>query len=484
MIGPRRSAAVVPLVLVAAVFGATGPARAVDDVLPDVHDEEAPFADAQFGPRYVIEDVIVSGNRKTARSIILAEANAIGLGPGASVDASDPRVEAVRYRLLTLGYFLDARLKVTRGTKRGGVVLVIEVEERGTIVINDLFPATSAATSFWGGADVSETNFLGRGISLGAGLVASTKPVVPFADHGLGIRLRGAVPPIGGPYGLALSATGLFTDGSEFYRASGADNEREPNLFVASNVRRAGGVLGVGKDFRIPLHARLDFREEVIDATLPIAGIDYMVLAGTSRLGSVTGRLEYDTRSDPILPHSGMRLSLSVEAATAVLGSSYDFVKAVAETSFYWRMPRGHALGLHLFGGAIAGDAPFFDQFFVGDLNLLMPRRALGLNFSTQPSRNLLGTNIAHHRYDQYAGRVLLEYAMPIWRRRGFVYGGDAFIAAGVFGMASPGDAIGSGPFAFRKLPIDLTADLGLRLDTYVGIFTISIANALSRSSF
>ena len=35
-----------------------------------------------------------------------------------------------------------------------------------------------------------------------------------------------------------------------------------------------------------------------------------------------------------------------------------------------------------------------------------------------------------------------------------------------------------------HALPIDLTGDLGLRLDTYVGIFTISIANALSRISF
>ena len=97
-------------------------------------------------------------------------------------------------------------------------------------------------------------------------------------------------------------------------------------------------------------------------------------------------------------------------------------------------MPHGHALGFHFFAGAIAGDAPFFDRFFIGDLNLLLPRRALGINFSTQPSRNLLGTTIAHHRYDNYAGRVLVEYAIPIWRRRGFVYGGDAFIAGACSG--------------------------------------------------
>ena len=33
-------------------------------------------------------------------------------------------------------------------------------------------------------------------------------------------------------------------------------------------------------------------------------------------------------------------------------------------------------------------------------------------------------------------------------------------------------------------MPIDLTADLGLRLDTYIGIFTLSIANGLGRIPF
>ena len=110
----------------------------------------------------------------------------MGLAPGASVDASDARVEAARYRLLSLGYFLDVQLSVARGSKRGSVVLVVNVEERGTLVINELFPATSQATLFWGGADVSEMNFLGRGINLGAGFVVSTKPMVPDAHAGLG----------------------------------------------------------------------------------------------------------------------------------------------------------------------------------------------------------------------------------------------------------------------------------------------------------
>jgi len=489
MAAARAPAFLIALSLFAALR--TSPAARAADEADDVAStatSAAPFQDARFGPRYVIDEVIVRGNHKTQKSIIVAEVAALGLFPGAAVDASDPRVETARYRLLTLGYFLDVRLSVTRGVSRGGVVLIVDVEERGTVVINELFPSTSAATAFWGGADVSETNLLGRGINLGAGFVASTTPVVPGAQSGLGLRLRAVVPPIGGPYGLSLSATVLYNNGSEFQRVMGAADDADPRNFIGAPVQRAGGVLGVGKDFRSGLHATLHVREEVISAELPIVApppvVDFMVYDGFSRLGSVTAGLDVDTRSDPILPRSGVRMALTVEAATGLLGSSYDFFKAVAEGSFYRPMPHGHALGFHVFAGAIAGDAPFFDRFFVGDLNLLLPRRALGINFSTQPSRNLLDTSIAHHRYDNYAGRVLIEYAIPIWRRRGFVYGGDAFVAAGLFGMASNGDAVAPGPFSWHSLPIDVTGDLGLRLDTYVGIFTISIANALSRSSF
>ena len=457
--------------------------------------DAASFPDARFGPRYLIEEVVIRGNRKTAKSLILGELAALGLAPGASVDASDPRVQAARYRLLALGFFLDVRLSLTRGAKRGGAILAVDVDERGTLVINELFPATSQATLFWGGADVSETNFLGRGINLGVGFVASTKPVVSDAHAGLGLRLRAGVPPLGGPNGLSLSLTGLFNDGSEFYRAAGDDGDPAPDDFVATRVRRAGGLLTVGKMLPAGLHASIGLREEEITATLPplearvlpgggVVPIDFMIRGGASRVGTVSASLDLDTRSDPILPRDGMRIALSVETGDEILGSSYGYLKGVLDASFYRKLPHGHALGFHVFAGAIGGDAPYFDRFFVGDLNLLLPRRALGINFSTQPSPNLFNTNIAHHRYDNYAGRLLVEYAVPIWRHHGLVYGGDAFVAVGLLGMASDGDLSAPGPVSARTLPIDVTGDLGLRLDTYVGVFTISVANALSRASF
>jgi outer membrane protein insertion porin family len=447
------------------------------------------FRDAAFGPRYVVEQIVVRGNRRTKEPIILAE---LGLAPGDTLAASDPRVDAARFRLLALGHFVDARLSVERGTRRGGVVLLVEVEERGTLVINELYPSTSSATAFWGGADVSDTNFLGRGVNLGVGFVASTKPIVLNAEKGFGLRLHGTLPERQGPLGFGLSATALFNDGSEFYRLSGPADDADPGFFTAANTRRAGGVVGASRTLTRAWRFGLDLRAESDEAHLPpqrletfpdgAAPIDFKIKGGASHVMTAAVTLDYDTRSDPVLPRSGARVVGTVEAAGP--GSSYGFIKALLQASLYTKMPRGHALGFHLLGGAIAGDAPYFDQFYVGDLNLLLPRRALGMSFSTLPSRNLLGTSIASHRYDDYAARALVEYAIPIWRHRGLVYGGDAFAAVGLFGMASDGDLSPPGGLTWSKLPIDLTGDVGLRLDTYIGIFTISIANALSRSSF
>jgi hypothetical protein len=79
------------------------------------------------------------------------------------------------------------------------------------------------------------------------------------------------------------------------------------------------------------------------------------------------------------------------------------------------------------------------------------------------------------------AARTLGEYAVPLWRRGGFLYRGDAFAAFGVFGLGSIDDLRLRDTSVRQALPIDLTADLGLRMDTYIGIFTLSVANGLGR---
>jgi outer membrane protein assembly factor BamA len=208
------------------------------------------------------------------------------------------------------------------------------------------------------------------------------------------------------------------------------------------------------------------------------------VLPGGSHLGTFSLMLDIDSRSDPVLPRSGHHVEFSVEGATSALASRYSFVKAVAQSSLYLPFRWGHVFGIHLYLGGIWGGAPYFDRFFVGDFNQLLPPRALGLNFSTQPSRDFLGTGAGERRYENLAGRAMVEYAVPIWHRHGLLYRGDAFAAFGVFALSDP-DALRNRDLSFsRAVAADLTADLGIRLDTYVGIFTLSVANAIGRIPF
>jgi outer membrane protein insertion porin family len=453
----------------------------------------APLPDAtRFGGavRYLVQAVEVRGNRKTDPAVILRE---LGLGRGDVLTPDDPRVPAAELRLLSLGYFVRVALRLQGiDRQRNTVALIVDVEERGTMILNALYLGSSEATLLWGGLDVSETNFLGRGMMISGGVVASTTPTVPEAEPGFALNLRAA-----GPRrreGLLLAGSFLYSDGSEFFQAYGPDDV-DPSKWRALNTRRVGGTLTVGGELSRIARFSTDGRFELIDARLPsirsrdLGGsqarpIDFYIHEGKSRLSSLAATLDFDTRSDPVLPARGRRLVVSIEAALPVLGSRYSFAKGLAQGSFYFPAFRQHVIGFHAFSGAILGEAPYFDRFFVGDLNFLLPARALGLNFATLPSRNFLDTNISSRRYESFAARALVEYAIPMWRGRGFVYRGDAFAAFGIFGLASLDDLRMRDAQLGSSMPLDLTADLGLRLDTYIGIFTISIANGLGRIPF
>ena len=216
-----------------------GAEKALEDHdTPESDAPVVPFSNPSFGPRYTIEHIVVRGNRKTESALILGE---IGLRPGDQVSASDGRVEAARIRLLSLGYFLDAHLALERGTGRGGAILIIDVEERGTIILNALYLGSSAATAFWGGLDVAENNLLGRGISLGAGLVASTRPSVIGATRDFGGRIRTLVPPLGNT-GLMLSGTGIFVLGKRLLSRHRLRQERRPRRFRRAAERNASAA--------------------------------------------------------------------------------------------------------------------------------------------------------------------------------------------------------------------------------------------------
>ncbi|MCA9620331.1 MAG: hypothetical protein KC731_15015, partial [Myxococcales bacterium] len=71
------------------------------------------------------------------------------------------------------------------------------------------------------------------------------------------------------------------------------------------------------------------------------------------------------------------------------------------------------------------------------------------------------------------------EYRIPLYRGRGAIYGIDVFGATGVYAVATKEDLRDppSGYTGAAQVPIDLTYNLGLRFETYVGGFSFAFAN-------
>lgn len=428
-------------------------------------------------PRYIIEAIECRGNHKTLGALIISY---LMFKPGEALD--EEKVELSRIRLLALGYFKDARMRLERGTMRGRVKVIVEVDERNTIIVDDLFFGVSESNPVWGGLGISELNFLGRGMVLSGAFVAS--------KHQQGGRLGLYWPSVMNT-NFTAGIQALFSRGREAALTGRMQkNSAHPecdaltqnDLFLP--YLRAGGVLTAG--IRIDRYNRvlIDMHVEAIDADVteskyqdntgrtcanyPFAGY---LKDDASVLSSLTLRFERDTRDDFFMPRRGLLFSVSVELASRVLGSSYEYSKYMLRLDLNFPIASDHALRLSVIGGILqdVGErgSPFFSRFFVGDYALFwidkgsLPRN-LELNFSDT--------------FDY--GDVLLsttaEYDIPLWSGgtffyRAYVYGAFNFsyVTKAAF-LATQEEWSGR-----AKSPISL--DLGLKFDTPIGLFTFSL---------
>jgi outer membrane protein assembly factor BamA len=227
-----------------------------------------------------------------------------------------------------------------------------------------------------------------------------------------------------------------------------------------------------------------DLRVEAIDAAPPTDPVrtypdgtrrvlDLGLVPGASRVTTVALSMVHDARPDPALPHEGQRAEVLFELGAAP--GDYDFAALLARYDRFWPLTSRHALGLRAAGGVVLGDAPRFDRIHLGDVNRMMSPRVLGMTTALAAPPDLLGTANAEAVYGQYGGNLVAEYVYRWWRGPDRIYGGDLFIAVGAWGLRSDDAQPGAGP------PIDLLVDVGLRVDTELGVFEFSLANALGR---
>ncbi|HUQ01313.1 MAG TPA: BamA/TamA family outer membrane protein [Kofleriaceae bacterium] len=444
--------------------------------------------DPDFGPLITIEDIRVVGNRTTAERIIL---RAVPLRQGEQLRAADPRLTKARFKVLALGYFRDVTVALEKGSARGRVIVVVTVVERGTVALNRLWYGSSELAPYWLGLDLTERNFLGTGLLVGGGLVyaGSAGNVLDARDQWGGELRLGASSLSGTRWG----AHGAFQvqHGSEAVRVAGPPGSGDNADLRAFPYRRMG-VRG-GPSFELTPTTGFDaaLRLELIDAdvltgdrvlddgrTVPLS-LDLQ--GGKSRVVSLAFGFDRDTRTDPVLPHEGDRIQAQVEVGAEVMGGDYDFAVALARYERWWPVRPRHAIGLRVAGGAVLGDAPRFDRIHVADVNRLLTPRVMGMTVAAAPPPDFVGTDNSDAVYGELGGNLIGEWSYRWFRRPKSIYGGDLFIAAGIWGLASEDAVKAVGARGWDAVPVDLVLDAGLRIDTELGIFEFTIANALGR---
>ena len=165
----------------------------------------------------------------------------------------------------------------------------------------------------------------------------------------------------------------------------------------------------------------------------------------------------------------------------ALLGSSYDFTRLEASAELWSPLSWGHVLRVGAFAGVVFGGAPFFYHFYASDLSNLIPSRLLELNLDHRSPPDLLGTTAAEMRKEQVAGRIDLEYSLPLRRGGEGVYAIDAYALVGLYALAQRNDLRFAVPGyeGLARVPVDLTFDLGVRVDTAIGLFQLGFSNVL-----
>jgi outer membrane protein assembly factor BamA len=420
--------------------------------------------------RYQIEAIRFQGLERTRESEVRRH---LLVAEGELLD--EERVLLSRLRLLQLGWFSRVETRVERGSERGLVVLVVDVTERNTLIFTDLIIGGTPPAGVYGGAGLSQQNFLGRGFGLSGAFVYGGPPRGhPEEPNRYAARLSFFAPDVPAPgfkNGLVLGATAFVAHGDEFACDDPECKAFKSDYAAAPRVRyrrlMGEGTIGVRPGAFERLLAA--YRYEAVDAeelgapaTLP--GMAPPILLGRSTVSAITGSYELDTRDDFFFPREGMRGLAQVTFGSRLIGSDYEYSR------YLLQLETGFSLLGHLrFQGSLGvaqGSAPFFDRFYGADFSYFAigpaVGRALELNFSTDS------------RYDAFLVAGGVEYGIPLWGGSGFFRRG--YVALGARAVYSTG-TLGGSRTPFSSTP--LSADVALRFDTPVGVFNLSAAYLL-----
>ncbi len=484
----------------------------VTDDYPGEVDQEVLPEEAAEAPtlRYYFEGLRVRGNESTRTSVIR---HYVPFDEGDVLDPRSEELEDIEWRLRGTGWFSEVEVSLARGSRRGWVVIVIEVEERNTIVVSQLVAGISEGLRRNGDASsdalpylgftVAETNLAGTGARLGLSVLGSTRAQAFRLEYDNPTLL---------PRGWRFGALAFFNNGRHYFgdgnvfvdcfdedtgmlRPDCEEEFRSKNIVVF--YRRAGLALTTGHALGPNSRLQLGYQVELVSpiGNIPTASLSYgrgdsddfrpfipNIEEELSWLSVLRTAIEYDKRDDPTMTTRGVYFRLDGELASSALGSSYEFLRVRTTFRGWVGLPwTGHSLRFSLFLGSVFGDAPFFYQFQIADLTDLVPSQVFEMQLDRRGAPNLLGTAIADMRVEELAGRFDIQYELPLYRGGRRLRRLNAYFNIGLLYLADPRalQLAVPGYSGAAAAPLDLTFDVGLRFDSRIGVFQIGFSNIL-----
>lgn len=294
------------------------------------------------GEAVKVDDVVLSGNRRTRDEFIMREL---------TVDRGEPvDPEAIlrsRRRLQGLGYFRRVEVRVVEDPEDSGARdFLVKVEEKKTAGIS-FGAGYSTEDGVRGFLELYQRNVVGRGLD------GSLRIEVNKDEQKFSARFRE-------PYllGRRLEATA-----SSFYQS------REE---LSYHLGKLAGAFSIVRSFSPRLKGTLRYELEIynlynVKPDVRLTPLDQ----GESSIGTLSAIAVWDGRDDPILPSRGLFASLDADISHGALGTDATFARVTATLSGYIPAPGGSVVALRARAGYAGSfrrvnEIPIHKRFFLG----------------------------------------------------------------------------------------------------------------------
>lgn len=426
-------------------------------------------------PEYSIESIHVSGNTYTSRKRIL-ELMALD-DDIESLRMTLEELEDCRVRLALTGRFDSVEMKLRPGNTSSSLRIDINVDDRSPIQINQYYVGTDSKSSYWHGLDVSWLSLFSPLHRMRAVYAATSSN-----DYTLDVSYY--VPSIADlPLSMLFNVhtmnghEGVYGPTIDRRGSRNYDFEHIDDMSFARHGATIGASYGITKDLRIFLRTSYDRIYRYNKLAVLTDNLDYYLKNGGSNHFDVGTMIAYDSRSGHQMPNDGHSVHLGVSGTFKTKASNYKYIKLVlAHQSNIQLFSPVHILRISTFLGGIWGDAPFFEKFFFNDFYDLAPSRIGVLNPSSRGAFDIFGTGAKSLSYEDFLARLSLSYAWQPLEQRVEFFG----LVSAIWANSDKVSLIQIANKNYKKpeiFPVDMSFNLGVRMRTEYGLFSLTLAH-------